>query len=78
MFYTHKMAVFLYVVLEASTRDCEQKKKKKKELVIKQSCCHQLTIVSDQIFKRGSRSHEEESSHAIIHNRRVCGSQICV
>ena len=30
MFYTHKMAVFLYVVLEASTRDCEQKKKKKK------------------------------------------------
>ena len=30
MFYTHKMAVFLYVVLEASTRDCVQKKKKKK------------------------------------------------
>ena len=77
MFYTHKMAVFLYVVLEASTRDCVQKKKKK-ELVIKQSCCHQLTIVSDQIFKRGSRSHEEESSHAIIHNRRLCGSQIYV
>jgi len=56
----------------------KKEKRKKKELVIKQSCCHQLTTVSNQIFEHGSWSHEEESSRATIHNRRVCGSQISV